>query len=320
VKWLALRALGLALLLASGLAQAQQWPSRPIKLVVPFPAGGGTDLVGRAIAKGLSEATGQAVVVDNRSGAGGTIGSDLVARAAPDGYTLGIATSSTHPTSVVLMKGVPYDPVKSFAPVTMIGKTAYVLLAAPALPATDMKEFVAYAKAHPGKLNFASVGVSTLGYLVTRQMTTDTGIELAHVPYKGSSQAYPALIAGDVSVFFDNPAASAELVKSGRLKVLGTTIKTSLMPNAPLFADMGLKNLDTAFWYGVVAPAGTPKEIVDRIQSSIAAYVRSPEGAAALAVAGVEPVGDTPGQFGAVIADDMARARALADKLGVKPE
>ena len=245
VMRLALRALALALLLASGLAQAEQWPNRPIKLIVPFPAGGGTDLVGRAIAKALGDATGQPVVVDNRAGAGGTIGSDAVARAAADGYTLGVATSSTHPTSVVLMKAVPYDPLKSFAPVTMIGKTAYVLVAAPSLPASSMAEFIAYAKANPGKLNFASVGVSTLGYLVTQQMMIDAGIELAHVPYKGSAQAYPALINGDVAVLFDNPAASAALVKSGRLKVLGATMKTSLMPSAPVFADIGLKNLDT---------------------------------------------------------------------------
>ena len=320
MRTLGLRVLALVLLLASGLAEAQQWPTRPIKLVVPFPAGGGTDLVGRSIAKALTDATGQAVVVDNRAGAGGTIGSDVVAKAAPDGYTLGIATSSTHPTSVVLMKGVPYDPVKSFAPVTMIGKTAYVLIAAPSLPASNMNEFVAYAKANPGKLNFASVGASTLGYLVTQQMMIDAGIDLVHVPYKGSSQAYPALMNGEVAVLFDNPAASAALVKSGRLKVLGATLKTSLMPNAPVFADIGLKNLDTAFWYGLVAPAGTPKEIVDRIQSLVAAYVRSPEGAATLAQSGVEPVGDTPEQFGATIANDMARAQRLADKLGIKPE
>ena len=161
----------LTLLFSVGVVHSQQWPSQPIKLVVPFPAGGGTDLIGRAIGKGLSEALGQPVVVDNRGGAGGRIGSDIVARAAPDGYTLGVATSSTHPTSVVLIKDVPYDPVKSFAPVTMIGKTAYVLLASPSLPAKTMNEFVTYAKANPGKLNFASVGVSTLGYLVA----TDDG-------------------------------------------------------------------------------------------------------------------------------------------------
>jgi tripartite-type tricarboxylate transporter receptor subunit TctC len=315
-----LRIVLLALALAAPLAHAQQWPSRPIKVIVPFPAGGGTDLVGRAVAKALNDATGQAVIVDNRAGAGGTIGSDAVAKAAPDGYTLGIATSSTHPTSVVLMKGVPYDPVKSFAPITMIGRTAYVLIATPSLPASNMNEFVAYAKANPGKLNFASVGVSTLGYLVTQQMMIDAGIDLVHVPYKGSAQAYPALMTGEVAVEFDNPAASAAMVKSGRLKVLGATLKTALMPNAPVFADIGFKNLDTAFWYGLVAPAGTPKEIVDRIQAMVAKYARSPDGAAALALAGVEAVGDTPEQFAAVIADDMARAKKLADKLGIKPE
>ena len=310
----------LTLLFSVGAAHAQQWPSQPIKLVVPFPAGGGTDLIGRAIAKGLSEALGQPVVVDNRGGAGGRIGSDIDARAAPDGYTLGVATSSTHPTAVVLIKDVPYDPVKSFAPVTMIGKTAYVLLASPSLPAKNMSEFVAYAKANPGKLNFASVGVSTLGYLVTRQMMVETGIDLVHVPYKGSAQVYPALIGGEVAIEFDNPSASAAMVKSGRLNVLATTLKTPLMPSAPVFAELGYKNLDTNFWYGLVAPAGTPKAIVDRVQEAVAKFVQSPEGSGVLATAGVEPVGNKPEQFGAIIASDMARARALADKLDIKPE
>ncbi|MEO6749207.1 MAG: tripartite tricarboxylate transporter substrate binding protein [Casimicrobiaceae bacterium] len=315
-----LKICALALLLAAGAAHAQQWPSQPIKLIVPFPAGGGTDLVGRAIAKGMAEGLGQPVVVDNRGGAGGTIGSEIVARATPDGYTLGIATSSTHPTSVVLMKSVPYDPVKSFAPVTMIGKTAYVLIASPTLPATSMSEFVAYAKANPGTLNFASVGMSTLGYLITRQMLIDAGINMVHVPYKGSAEVYPALISGDVAIEFDNPSASAGMVKSGRLRVFGTTLKTSLMPTAPEFADIGYKNLDTTFWYGIVAPAGTPKAIVDRVQAAVAKYVASPEGRKVLDSAGIEPVGDTPEEFGAIIARDNARAQALADKLGIKPE
>jgi tripartite-type tricarboxylate transporter receptor subunit TctC len=315
-----LACIAVTLIATVGGVHAQQWPTHPIKLVVPFPPGGGTDLVGRAIAKGLSDALGQPVVVDNRAGAGGTIGSDIVAKSTPDGYTLGIATSSTHPTSVVLMKDVPYDPVKSFAPVTMIGKTAYVLIASPSLAASNMGEFVSYAKANPGKLNFASVGLSTLGYLVTRQMMIDAGIDLVHVPYKGSAQVYPALMSGEVEIEFDNPAASAGMVKAGRLKVLGTTLKTPLMPTAPLFADMGYKHLDTTFWYGVVAPAGTPKAVVDRIQAAIATFVRSPEGSSMLATAGVDPVGDTPEQFGAVIASDMAWAQKLADSLGLKPE
>lgn len=314
------RILAFALLVLAGPAPAQNWPSHPIKLIVPFPAGGGTDLVGRTIAKGLSDALGQPVVVENRGGAGGTIGSEAVAKAAPDGYTLGVATSSTHPTSVVLLKDVPYDPVKSFAPVSMIGRTAYVLLASPAVPAANLQDFVAYAKAHPGKLNFASVGVSTLGYLVTRQMMIDTGIDLVHVPYKGSSQVYPALMNGEVAIELDNPSASAGFVSSGKIKVLATTLKTPLMPNAPLFADLGYANLDTTFWYGIVAPAGTPKPVVDRIQAAVAQFVHSEEGRKVLDHAGIEPVGDTAEHFGKVIADDMRRAQQLADRLGLKPE
>jgi tripartite-type tricarboxylate transporter receptor subunit TctC len=317
---IARRLLGVLLVALAPAALAQAWPAHPIKLIVPFPAGGGTDLVGRTVAKGLSDALGQPVVVENRGGAGGTIGSDVVAKAAPDGYTLGIATSSTHPTSVVLLKDVPYDPVKSFAPVTMIGRTAYVLLASPTLPASNLQELVTYAKAHPGKLNFASVGLSTLGYLVTRQMMIDTGIDLVHVPYKGSSQVYPALMSGEVAIELDNPSASAGFVSSGKIKVLATTLKTPLMPTAPLFADLGYRNLDTTFWYGIVAPAGTPKAVVDRIQGAVGQFVHSEEGRKVLDHAGIEPVGDTPEHFGKVIADDMSRAQQLADKLGLKPE
>ncbi len=304
----------------SASSAAQGYPSKPVKIIVAYQAGQGTDVATRHFAEQLSKALGQNFFVENRPGAGGSIGTEQAAKAPPDGYTLGIATSSTHPTSVVLMKGVPYDPVKSFAPITMIGRTAYVLIATPSLPATNTSEFIAYAKANPGKLNFASVGVSTLGYLVTQQLMIDAGIDLLHVPYKGSAQAYPALMTGEVAIMFDNPAASAAMVKAGRLKVLGATLKTPLMPNAPVFSEIGLQNLDTSFWYGLVAPAATPKEIVDRVQAAVAKYVRSAEGAAALALAGVDPVGDTPEEFGAIIAGDMAKAKRLADKLGMKPE
>ena len=171
--------------LVPALALAQAFPSRALKVVVPFPAGGGTDLVGRAIAAKLGEALGQPVVVENRPGAGGTIGADAVAKAAPDGYTLGIATSSTHPAAVVLQKNVPYDPLKSFEAVTMVAVTSYVMVANPALPARDLKELVAYAKANPGKLNFANVGTSTLGYLLSLQWKALTGTEMADTTYKG---------------------------------------------------------------------------------------------------------------------------------------
>ena len=321
-----MKRLALALLLgASALAaNAQTWPSHALKLVVPFPPGGGTDLTARSVASRLADALGQPVVVENRGGAGGTIGSDVVAKAAPDGYTIGIATSSTHPGALVLQKSVPYDPLKSFAPITLIGSTSYVLLANASLPAGSLVELVAYAKANPGKLNIANVGTSTIGYLLTLQFKALTGTNMVDVSYKGASQAYPDLIGNQVSLFLDNPGASTPLVASGRIKAYAVTIPTQSMPSLPLFSDagatVGLRNFDSTFWYGLVAPAGTPKAIVDRIQLETAKYVQSPEGRKEFAGRSLEPVGSTPEQFAAAMQRDIERFGALAKQLGIQPQ
>ena len=316
----------LALLLATGpnALHAQAWPTHPIKLIVPFPPGGGTDLTARSVAARLAETLGQAVVVENRGGAGGTIGADAVARSAPDGYTIGIATSSTHPGALVLQKNVPYDPLKSFAPITMIGSTSYVLLANTTVPAQTLQELVTYAKANPGKLNVANVGTSTIGYLLTLQLKALTGTNMVDIGYKGASQAYPDLMGYQVSLFLDNPGASTPLVTSGRLKAYGVSTPTPSLPGVPLFTDagaaVGLRNFDPSFWYGLVAPAGTPKAIVDRIQAETARFVQSPEGKKEFAARSLEPVGSTPEQFAAVIQKDIERYGALAKQLGIQPQ
>jgi tripartite-type tricarboxylate transporter receptor subunit TctC len=314
----------LSLALAAGSALAQAWPSHPLKIIVPFPPGGGTDLVARSVAAHLGDALGQPVIAENRPGAGGTIGSDAVAKAAPDGYTIGIATSSTHPASVALQKGVPYDPLKSFAPITMVASTSYVLVASPALPAANLAELIAYAKANPGKLNFANVGTSTLGYLLSLQLKALTGTQMLDVSYKGSSQIYPDLMSNQVSVFLDNPGASTPLVNSGRLKAYGVTTPTPSMPGVPLFTEVGksvgLGSFDSSFWYGLVAPAGTPKAIVDRIQAETRKYVQSAEGRKEFATRSLEPVGDTPEQFSAAIQKDVERFTALVKQLNIQPQ
>ena len=307
-----------------GAAQAQGWPTRALKLIVPFPPGGGTDLTARSVAAKLADALGQPVVVENRGGAGGTIGSDVVAKAAPDGYTIGIATSSTHPGAAVLQKNVPYDPLNSFAPITLIGSTSYVLLANPALPVSSLPELIAYARANPGKLNIANVGASTLGYLLTLQFKALTATAMVDVSYKGASQAYPDLIGNQVSLFLDNPGASTPLVNSGRIKAYGVTIPTQSMPSVPLFsqagASVGLGNFDSAFWYGLVAPAGTPKPIVDRIQMETAKYVHSAEGRKEFAARSLEPVGSTPDAFAASMRKDIERFTALVKQLGIQAQ
>src|SRR5690242_19826291 len=301
-------------------ANAQSWPTKPIKLVVPFPAGGGTDVVARTIANGITEGLGQPIVVENRGGAGGTLGADIVAKAAPDGYTIGIATSSTHPAAVVLQKDVPYDPVKSFAPITLIGTTPYILVASPEFPAKTLAEFVAHAKANPGKINFASVGATTLGYLLTEQFKLLAGIDMLHVPYRGAAQAYPDVMANRVSVFLDNPTGSAGLVKDGRLRGYAVTQKSAVLPEVPTFAEAGVPGFDAVFWYGYVAPAGTPPAIIERIQREVSKFVNSPHGKADLASKDISPVASTPDAFAKTIATDVTNFKTLADKVGVKPE
>lgn len=312
----------LAGLCLAGNAFAQTWPSHALKFIVPFPPGGGTDITARLVAAKLADALGQPVVVENRGGAGGMIGSEAVARATPDGYTIGIATSSTHPGALVLQKSVPYDPLQSFAPITMIGNTSYVLIGSAALPAANLAELIAYAKANPGKLNIANVGASTLGFLLTQQLKSLSGTQMVDVGYKGSSQVYPDLFGNQVSLMLDNPGASTPLVASGRLKAFAVTSPTPSMPSVPLFSEagagVGLGSFDTTFWYGLVAPAGTPKAIVDRIQSETAKYVHGEEGRKAFAARSLQPVGSTPEAFAAAIQKDIATFSALAKQLGLQ--
>jgi tripartite-type tricarboxylate transporter receptor subunit TctC len=301
-------------------AQAEDWPTRPMRLIVPFPAGGGTDNVARIVAKHLEQVLGQPIVVDNRGGAGGAIGSDAVAKAAPDGYTLGIATSSTLPAAVVLQKGVPYDPVDGFAQISRIGTTPYILVSGNDVPAKTLSEFITYVKANPGKVSYASVGVTTLGYLLTEQFEILAGVNMLHVPYRGAAQAYPDLIANRVQAFLDNPTGSAGFVKDGKMRAYAVTARSAVLPDIPTFAEAGVNGFDTVFWYGLVAPPNTPRPIIDRIQREVAQYVQSPDGRAELLAKDVTPLGDTPEAFKASIAADTAAWRKLADRLGIKPE
>ena len=295
---------------AVGRAQGS-WPSKPIRCIVPLPPGGGTDTIGRRAMQRLSEALGVPVVVENRAGAGGTIGSDVVAKAEPDGYTIGIATASSHSAAPVFRKDLPYDPVKSFTAITMLGTTPYILIGGPAAGATDLAGFIAAAKAKPGKVTCASVGVSTLGYLLTKQFELLAGIEMVDVPYKGSALAYPDLMSGTVAVMLDNPSGSAGLVREGRLTGFAVTRPSPVLPNVPTFESLGVKGFDAVFWYGVVAPAGLPPAIADRIQKALAEGFLTDQGAASLRAMDVEPVMSTPAVFAAAMAKQtsgLARA------------
>ncbi len=315
----ALSFLCVLLIVGSGDVACQNWPDKPIRMIVPFPAGGGTDLVGRYVANRLAEALGQPVVVDNRGGAGGTIGSDIVAKATPDGYTFGIATSSTHPVAGLVQK-IPYDPVQSFSAVTLVGITPYVIVASPGLPPNTLSEFIGYLKDNPGKVNVAHVGTTTLGYLITEAFKMQTATDMLAVPFKGSAQVYPDLIGNRVQVFFDNPVASAPLIKAGRLKAFAVSLPTPLLPTTPTMEQAGMKGFNHGFWYGVVAPAGTPRAIVGRAQRELAKAVNSPAGKSELNALAVDAVGSTPEQFAATIKSDIEIWGKVARSLGLKPE
>jgi len=268
----------------------------------------------------LSEALGIPVVVDNKPGAGGTIGSDLVAKAAPDGYTLGIATSSSHAAAPVFRKDLPYDPVTSFTAITMIGTTSYILIGGPSAGAKDLPTFIANTKAQPGKAACASLGPSTLGYLLTKQFELIAGLKMIDTPYKGAAQVYPDLMNGTVAVMLDNPSGSAGLVREGRLTGFAVTRPSAAVPNVPTFGSLGVKNFEDVFWYGVVAPAGLPPEIGERIQQILAKALLAEPGRSKMRALDVEPVVSTPKDFSATIAKDTRQWRALADRLDIKPE
>jgi tripartite-type tricarboxylate transporter receptor subunit TctC len=298
----------------------ETWPARPIRCIVALPPGGGTDAIGRQAMQRLSEALGVPVVVENKPGAGGTIGSDLVAKAEPDGYTLGIATASSHAAAPVFRKDLPYDPVKSFTAVTLLGTTPYILIGGPAAGAKTLPDFIAATRAKPGKVACASLGASTLGYLLTKQFEQVAGLQMIDTPYKGSGQAYPDLMNGTVAVMLDNPSGSAGLVREGRLTGFAVTRPSPVLPDVSTFESFGIKGFDAVFWYGIVAPAGLDPEIAERIQKALAEGFLVDPGRAALRARDVEPVMSTPAEFARIMAEQTRNLRALADRLGIKPE
>ena len=298
----------------------EAWPARPIRCIVALPPGGGTDAIARRTMQALSESLGVPVVVENKPGAGGTIGSDIVAKAEPDGYTLGIATASSHAAAPVFRKDLPYDPVKSFTAVTLLGTTPYILIGGPAAGARTLPEFIAAAKAHPGKIACASLGSSTLGYLLTKQFELQQGLQMVDVPYKGSGQVYPDLMNGTVAVLLDNPSGSAGLIRQGKLTGFAVTRRSPMLPDVPTFESQGVAAFTNVFWYGVVAPAGLPPEIAGRIQKALAAGFLTGAGADGLRAMDVEPVMSTPQEFSQTMARETGELIALANRLGIKPE
>jgi tripartite-type tricarboxylate transporter receptor subunit TctC len=312
----------LALLLtvvATG-ASAQGYPNKPIRIVVPFPAGGATDLLARAAAQKLTEAWGQPVVVDNRPGAGGNIGSELVAKAAPDGYTLEMGTVGTHAINASLYAKMPYDHVKDFAPVILVASVPNVLVVNPALPVNSVAELIAYGKANPGKLNFASSGNGTSIHLSGELFKVMAGVQMTHVPYKGSAPALQDLIAGQVQLMFDNLPPSLPQIKGGKLRALAVTsaVRAPALPDVPTVAEAGLPGFEASSWFGILAPAGTPPEVIARLNAEIAKWLASPEAKEKMLALGANAIGGTPEDFAKHIAAETAKWQRVVKASGAK--
>jgi tripartite-type tricarboxylate transporter receptor subunit TctC len=289
-------------------AQAQTWPSKPVRIVVPFPPGGTTDIVARSIGVELQRMWQHAVVIENRPGAGGNIGADLVAKAAPDGYTLLMGTVGTHAINKALFEQngakMPFDPAKDFVPITLAAGVPNVMVINPKLPVNTVAEFIAYAKARPGQLNMASSGNGTSIHLSGELFKTVTGVYMVHFPYRGSAPAITDLIAGNMNVMFDNLPSALPHIKSGRLKALAVTSRTRspALPDVPTIEEAaGLKGFDASSWFGLFAPAGTLRAIIDRIQADVAKALAQPEVRERFIAQGADPGGNTPDQFAAFI-------------------
>jgi len=316
-------AAALLLLAAAGLPQAlhaQTYPSRPIKLVVPFPPGGPLDAVGRAIAQKLTEAWGQSVVVDNRPGAGGNIGADVVAKSPPDGYTIVMGALSTHAVNPSLYPSMPYDAVKDFAPITLVAITPNVLVVNPALPVHSVKELIAYAKANPGKLSFGSGSVGSAGHLAGELFKVEAGVDMVHVPFKGGAPAMQSLLAGDTPVMFDNLANSMPQVKAGKLRALAVTTaqRSPLVPELPTMAEAGLPGFDISTWFGLLAPAGTPADVIAKWNADVTRILAAPDMRERLAAQGAVAAPDSPQDFARFIASEVSKYARIVKASGAK--
>jgi tripartite-type tricarboxylate transporter receptor subunit TctC len=287
-------------------AQADDYPSKPVKIIVPYPGGQASDTIARLVGEKLGKALGQPVLVDNRPGAGGNIGTDIGARSAPDGYTLTVASAAL-PISKHVYRKLPFDPVKDFAPITLMTITPLVLVTRTSLPVKDVPSLVALAKASPGKITFASSGPGTSHQLSGELFKSLAAIDMLHVPYKGSPPAHVDLMGGSVDMMFDNIVPVAPHVKSGKLQALAVTTKTraAALPDVPTMAEAGYPNFEATAWFGLLAPAGTPQPIVARLNKELVAILQSPEVKERLTGMGATVVAGTPEEFGRFMGDEI---------------
>jgi len=301
-------------------AVAQPYPARPVRIIVAFPAGGGNDVIARFFSARLTPRLGQQIVIDNRGGASGIIGTDIVARAAPDGYTL-LFTSLTHSMNEAITK-LPYDTLKSFTPVSILGRGTNVLVVNPALPVRTIQDFIALAKAKPKQINYASTGVAGMHHFGGEMFKRAAGIDITHVPFKGGGPAVVAVMAGEVDMMFSTLPLALPYIRAGRLRPLavGSTARSLLLPDLPTLNESGAPGYEFTVWWGIVAPAGTPAPIVNRLNAEFNTILSDPEAAKQLATEGAEVTPWTPEQFGALLADNVAMWKRVAREANIRAE
>jgi tripartite-type tricarboxylate transporter receptor subunit TctC len=306
----------------NALAQAPAaYPTKPIKMIIPFPPGGTTDLVGRIVADKLSAALGQTVVVENRGGGGGAIGALELVKAAPDGYTIGISTVSTMAVNPAANPNTKYNPLTDFIAVTNLAAVPNVLVTNPkALPAKDMKELVAAAKAAPGKINFGSSGTAGIGHMMGELFQASSGTDLTHVPYKGAGPALTDLLGGQIPMMFDNLPSSLQHIKSGNLKAMAVAApkRLEILPDVPTFAELNMKDVNDQAWYGIVLPAKTPDAVVKRLHEAAVKVLAMPDVKEKLAAQGAAAVGNSPTEYSAQIKAEFEKMKAIVTKKGIK--
>ena len=302
------------------LATAQAYPAKPIRWISPWPAGGANDIFSRAIGQRIGESLGQQVLVDNRPGAAGTIGSDIAAKAPADGYTLVMGSSPTHAIAPALYPALPYDPLRDFSAVTLVGSVPNVLVLHPSVPAKTVKEFIAVAKARPGKLNFASTGNGTSQHLSAELFKFMAGLDMVHIPYKGTAPALTELVAGQVDLAFENMPALIPHIQAGRLRALAvtTTKRSAVMPELPTIAEAALPGYDASVWFGVFAPAGTPRPVIDRLHGEILKALQTQDLKSRMVAMGTDVSGMGPDDFSAYVRKEIPKWANLVKAAGVK--
>jgi tripartite-type tricarboxylate transporter receptor subunit TctC len=303
-------------------ALAQSWPSKPIRLVIAQAPGSATDVISRVVANPLSEALGQPIVIDARPGAGGVLGTEVAARSAPDGYTLFMANNSTHGSNPAVYAKLPYDAVKDFAPISLVASVPYVLVVDPKLPVRTVQEFIALVKASPGKLNYASAGNGSTHHFCGELLKSMSGIDIQHIPYKGSGPGIAGLLGGEVSMMFSNVADIGSQIKAGKVKPLAVTAtkRASLLPEVPTMEEAGLPGFVITSWFGLLAPAGTPAPVIARLNAEMVKVLGRAEVKATLGAQGLEVASSTPEQFGEHIKSEIARFTKIARAAGIKAE